>query len=286
MNTFKTFLLMLFLTLLFVGIGSFWGNDGMLIALIFAGMMNFFTYYYSDKLVLSMYRAQEVSPTDPEGQLLYPIVEELSAKAGIPTPKIYIVPHSSPNAFATGRNPQNAAVAVTAGILRILTPQELKGVLAHELSHVKHRDTLISVIVATLAGAIMFLARMLFFFAPMGGDDREGNILQLVGLVFLAILAPLAAMMIQMAISRSREYAADEAGATIAGNPLYLASALQKLQVASQAMPLPASQNTAHLFIVNPLRGGEFLSRLFSTHPPIEERVARLQAMAYSMGLR
>lgn len=285
MNSVKTFLLMLFLTLLFLGIGSFWGREGMLIALLFAGMMNFIAYYYSDKLVLSLYGAQEVSPSDPEGRLLYPIVEELSASAGIPTPKVYIIPHSSPNAFATGRNPQNAAVAVTAGILQILSPQELKGVLAHEISHIKHRDTLIAVIAATLAGAIMFLARMLFFFAPMGGDEREGNILQVVALIFISILAPFAALLIQMAISRSREYAADEAGGKVTGNPLYLASALQKLAAASQIRPLPASPNTAHLFIVNPLRGGELLARLFSTHPPIEERIERLRAMARSMGL-
>lgn len=285
MNTVKTFLLMLFLTLLFVGIGSFWGKAGMAFALIFAGMLNFLAYYYSDKLVLSMYGAQEVSPSDPEGQLLYPMVEELARNAGIPTPKVFIIPHSSPNAFATGRNPEHSAVAVTAGILQILTPQELKGVLAHEISHIKHRDTLIAVIAATLAGAIMFLARMLFFFAPVGGDDREGNILQLVGLILLAILAPLAAILIQMAISRSREYAADESGAKISGNPLYLANALQKLQVAAKAIPLPATQNTAHLFIVNPLRGGDFVARLFSTHPPIEERIERLRAMASSMGL-
>lgn len=276
---------MLFLTLLFIGIGSFWGRDGMLIALVLAGMMNFFAYYYSDKLVLAMYGAQEVSPSDPEGRLLYPIVEELSSQAGIPMPRIYIIPHQSPNAFATGRNPQHSAVAVTAGLLQLLNPQELKGVLAHEISHIKHRDTLIAVIAATLAGAIMFLARMLFFFAPIGGDDREGNILQLVSLIFLAILAPLAAMMIQMAISRSREYSADETGAKIAGNPLYLASALQKLQVASKMMPLPATEHTAHLFIVNPLRPGQSFARLFSTHPPIEERIERLKAMAYSMGL-
>ncbi len=286
MNTMKTFLLMLFLTLLFLGIGSFWGREGMFASLVFAGMMNFLAYYYSDKIVLSMYGAQEVSPSDAEGQFLYPMVEELSANAGIPIPRVYIIPHHSPNAFATGRDPQHAAIAVTAGILKILTPQELKGVLAHEISHIKHRDTLIAVIAATLAGAIMFLARLIFFFAPMGSSDREGNIFQMVGLILLAILAPLAAVMIQMAISRSREYAADEGGANIAGNPLYLASALQKLQLASRSLPLPAYENTAHLFIVNPLRGGEFLARLFSTHPPIEERIERLRAMAYSQGLR
>ncbi|MGB9876475.1 MAG: zinc metalloprotease HtpX [bacterium] len=286
MNTFKTFLLMLLLTLLLVAIGSIWGRDGMLIALFFAGAMNFFSYYFSDRLVLAMYGAQEVHPSEPEGRLLYPIVEELSTNAGIPTPRVYIIPHSSPNAFATGRNPQNAAVAVTAGLLQILTPEEIKGVLAHEISHIKHRDTLIAVIAATLAGAIMFIARMLFFFAPMGGDDREGNILGIVAMLVLAIFAPLAALLIQMAISRSREYAADEAGAKISGNPLYLASALEKLQLASSRVPLPATPNTSHLFIVNPLRGGDFLVRLFSTHPPIEDRVRRLREMAYSMGLR
>jgi heat shock protein HtpX len=286
MNTFKTFLFMLFLTLLLVAIGSIWGRDGMLIALIFAGGLNFLSYYYSDKIVLAMYGAQEVSPSDTEGQLLYPIVEELAASAGIPTPRVYIIPHSSPNAFATGRNPQNSAVAVTAGLLKLLNPLEIKGVLAHEISHIKHRDTLIAVIAATLAGAIMFLARMLFFFAPVAGEDREGNILAVVAMIFLAIFAPIAALLIQMAISRSREYAADESGAKISGNPLYLASALEKLQAATSMIPLPASPNTAHLFIVNPLRGGDFLVRLFSTHPPIEERVRRLKEMAYSMGLR
>lgn len=286
MNTLKTFLLMLFLTLLFIGIGSLWGKEGMLFAIVFAGMLNFLGYYYSDKIVLSIYGAQEVSPSDPEGRLLYPIVEELAMNGGIPTPKVYIIPHRSPNAFATGRNPQHSAVAVTAGLLQILTPEELKGVLAHEISHIKHRDTLIAVIAATLAGAIMFLARMIYFFAPLGGNDREGNILQLVSFILLAILAPIAAVMIQMAISRSREYSADESGARIAGNPLFLANALSKLQIASRAIPMPAMENTAHLFIVNPLHGTEFLARLFSTHPPIEERIERLRTMAYSMGIR
>lgn len=286
MNNFKTFVLMLLLMLIFVGIGSYWGTDGMVVAFVLASIMNFLAYYFSDRIVLSMYGAQEVPPESEVGRLLYPIVEELSANANIPTPRVYIIPHNSPNAFATGRNPQHSAVAVTAGLLQILTPEEIKGVLSHEISHIKHRDTLISVVAATIAGAIMIIARILFWVGLLGGGDRERNPLQAIGLLAMVILGPIAATIVQLAISRAREYAADEEGAKLAGNPLYLANALRKLQLASQRVPLPASHNTAHLFIVNPLRGGDFLVRLFSTHPPIEERIERLEKMAYSLGLR
>lgn len=251
----------------------------MMIAFLFAIVMNFGTYWFSDKIVLKMYKAQPVTREDsPE---LYRMTEELTARAGIPMPKLYIIPNDQPNAFATGRNPQNAAVAVTQGILRILTKEELMGVIAHELSHVKHRDILIGTVAATIAGAISMLAYMVQWAMIFGGggrdNERGGNP---IAMIVMIIVAPLAAMIVQMAISRSREYLADEGGAKMTGNPLYLANALRKLHTASQRIPMEANSATAHMFIVSPLRGGGF-TKLFSTHPPMEERVAKLEAMVY-----
>jgi len=275
------------LTALMVWIGQMVGGpNGAVMALIFAGAMNFFSYWFSDKIVLKMYRAQEVTANeDPE---LYGIVQELAGRGGLPMPKVYIIPEEAPNAFATGRNPEHAAVAVTVGIRRILNKRELAGVLAHELTHVKNRDILISSIAATLAGAISYLAQMAQWAAIFGGgrsrDDGEGSGGGgIFGLLFMMIVAPIAAMLIQMAVSRSREYMADAGGAKISGDPLALAGALRKLHMGAQNIPLdvsPATQNaTAHMFIVSPLSGGSFAS-LFSTHPAMEERIARLEAMA------
>jgi len=281
MNQFKTFLLMLVMTVIFVLVGSaIGGKSGALIALVMAGGMNFFSYWFSDKLVLRMYGAREVTQGEAPG--LYQIVGELVNKASIPMPKVYIMENDAPNAFATGRNPEHAAVAVTSGIMRILSKEELMGVIAHELSHIRHRDILISTLAATMAGAITWLAHMAQWGAMFGGgrssdDDDRGGGNFLYTLVF-SIVASIAAMLIQMAISRSREYMADEGGAHLS-NPLYLARALGKLETASQRVPMEASPSTAHMFIVNPLTGGGVLS-LFSTHPPIEERIARLEEMA------
>jgi heat shock protein HtpX len=279
-NTFKTTLLLGLLTGLLVLIGGhFGGRQGMVIALVFAGVMNFGSYWFSDRIVLAMYRAQEVQEADaPE---LFRIVRGLSQRTGIPMPKVYIVPNDTPNAFATGRSPQHAAVAVTNGILRLLSAEELEGVLAHELAHIQHRDTLISTIAATMAGVIMMLASMARWAALFGGfggrdeEDRGGGAL---GFIFMAVLAPLAATLIQLAISRSREYSADEGSARMTKQPGRLAQALEKLEYAAERIPMDANPATSHLFIVNPLRGGTLLS-LFSTHPPIEERIARLRAM-------
>ena len=279
-NTFKTAALLGLLTGLFVLIGGYFGGrQGMIIALLFAGVMNFGSYWFSDKIVLRLYRAQEVQET--EAPDLFRIVRGLAQRAGIPMPKVYIVPNEAPNAFATGRSPQHAAVAVTDGILRLLSPEELEGVLAHELAHIQHRDTLISTIAATLAGVIMMLASMARWAALFGGiggrddEDRGGGAL---GFIFMAILAPIAATLIQLAISRSREYLADDGSARLTRNPGRLANALEKLEYAAERIPMDANPATSHLFIVNPLRGRSLLS-LFSTHPPIEERIARLRAM-------
>ena len=280
MNTLKTtFLLALLTVLLVMAGGAIGGQNGMLIALVFAGVMNFVSYWFSDKIVLKMYRAQEV--TEAENPEFYGIVRQLTMKGGLPMPKVYIIPSETPNAFATGRNPEHAAVAATSGILRILSREELMGVMAHELSHVKHRDILISTIAATVAGAISYLATMAQWAAIFGGgrdrDDEGGGI---VGLLVMAIVAPLAAMLIQMAISRSREFEADKGGAVLTGNPLYLANALRKLDSANRQLPMQeATPASAHMFIVNPLSGGGIAS-LFSTHPPMEERVKRLEEMA------
>ncbi len=280
-NQLKTTVLLAVLTVLIVLIGRmFGGNQGMLIAFILAMIMNFGSYWFSDKIVLAMYRAKELSRSEaPE---IHRMVEELAQHGGLPKPRIYLIPSDTPNAFATGRNPEHAVVAVTNGIVRLLEPEELKGVLAHELGHVKNRDILIGSIAATLAGVVMMLASMARFAAIFGfggsdDDDGGGNIFVL---ILMSILAPLAAMLIQMAISRSREYLADETGARLAGNPRSLASALEKLAYGSQRIPMQqASPAAAHMFIVNPLSGGGF-TRWFSTHPPVEERVRRLRALA------
>jgi heat shock protein HtpX len=280
-NTLKTTALLAALTVMFVLIGGMVGGEqGMVVAFLFAGLMNFASYWWSDRIVLWMYGAQEV--TEAQAPQLHDLVRRLAQRAGLPMPKVYIIPTETPNAFATGRNPQHAAVAATEGILRILTVDELEGVMAHELGHVRNRDILISTIAATLAGAIMVLARMAQFAAIFGGgrssDDDEGGSAGILGMVVLAIVAPLAAMLIQMAISRAREFLADAAGAQISRKPGALADALLKLERAATAVPMTASPATAHMFIVNPLRGSSLL-KLFSTHPPVGERVARLRAM-------
>lgn len=277
-NTFKTAFLLTALTLflLFLG-GRFGGRDGLVIALVISVAMNFFSYFYSDKLALAMYRAQPA--TREQLPRVYQVVERMTQRLGLPMPKMYVIPSESPNAFATGRNPKHASVAVTQGILELLNDEELEGVLAHELGHVKNRDILTSSIAATLAGAITFLARMGWWAGLFGGygggsndRDRGGGI----GAIFMLILAPIAATLIQLAVSRSREYEADATGAHITGNPYALASALQKLDAYSKRLPLPASPSTAHLFIVAPfLRGADF-ANLFSTHPPIAKRIERL----------
>jgi heat shock protein HtpX len=280
-NTLKTTALLAALTVLFVLIGGMVGGEqGMVVAFLFAGLMNFASYWWSDRIVLWMYGAQEV--TEAQAPQFHALVRRLAQGAGLPMPRVFIIPTDTPNAFATGRNPQHAAVAATEGILRILTPDELEGVMSHELGHVLHRDILISSIAATLAGAIMMLARMAQWAAFFGGgrssDDDEGGAAGILGLVALAIVAPLAAMLIQMAISRAREYLADTAGARISRKPWALADALEKLERAATALPMDANPATAHMFIVNPLRGSSVLN-LFSTHPPVAERVARLRAM-------
>lgn len=290
MNAFRTTILLAVLTALLVWAGDLiGGRQGAIFALVIAGGMNFFSYWFSDKVVISMYRGQPVTAQDdPE---LYGIVQDLTQRAGLPMPKVYVLPQEAPNAFATGRNPQHAAVAVTMGIRRILNKRELAGVLGHELAHVMHRDILVSTIAATLAGAISYLAWMAQWAMIFGsGRSRDGegggNVF---GLLIMMIVAPLAAMLIQMAVSRSREYGADAGGAKITGDPLALASALRKLHMGAQSIPLQVNDATAnataHMFIVNPLTGGG-LAALFSTHPPMEERIARLEAMAAQMGAR
>ena len=279
MNSLKTAVLLGALTGLLVLIGGYLGGkNGMFIAFIFAMGMNFFSYWFSDKIVLRMYQAQEVNPQQaPE---LHRMVQDLAMKAGLPMPRVYIIPGDTPNAFATGRNEKHAVVAVTEGIMRILSREELEGVISHELTHIKNRDILIGSIAATIAGAITMLASMAkwgMIFGGGRGEDEEGGG-GMIGMLFMAILAPFAAMLIQMAISRSREYMADDGGAKVSGKPWALAGALEKLQAASQAIPMNANPSTAHMFIVNPLTGRSF-SSLFSTHPPIEERVARLRSM-------
>jgi heat shock protein HtpX len=277
MNTLKTTMLLVALTVLFLFIGQMLGgNSGMVIALVFAGIMNLGAYWFSDKIVLAMYRAKRV--TEAEAPRLVGIVRRGSQSAGLPMPKVYVIPTDTPNAFATGRNPSHAAVAATEGILKMLNDDELEGVMAHELSHVKHRDTLISSVVATFAGAISMLANMAMWAGMFGGRDRDsrGNG---IGLLVMAIVAPLAALLIQTAVSRSREFLADAGGAKISRKPLALASALKKLQTANLRIPMQANPSTAHMFIVSPLSGGSMLS-LFSTHPPTEQRVARLQELA------
>ncbi len=277
-NMFKTAILLGLLTAMLVLIGgALGGRQGMLVAFFFAVVMNFASYWFSDKIVLSMYRAQPVD--EAQDPALYAIVRRLATRAQIPMPKVYRIPSDTPNAFATGRNPEHAAVAVTEGITRILDQEEVEGVLAHELSHVKNRDILISTIAATLAGAITYLAHMAQWAAMFGGarrDDDEGG--SPVAALIMAIVAPIAAMLVQLAVSRAREYQADASGARMAGRSYGLAKALEKLQMAQQVAPMDATPATAHMFIVNPL-SGRALMTLFSTHPPLEERIARLRAM-------
>ncbi|MCL5978551.1 MAG: zinc metalloprotease HtpX [Nitrospirae bacterium] len=279
MNGFKTMVLMVTLTLMLVAIGGILGGkSGMTFALIMAFGMNFITYWFSDKIVLKMYGAKPV--TESEAPELYGMVRRLAHKAELPMPKVCIMEEDQPNAFATGRNPNHGTVAVTTGIMRILSREELEGVIAHELAHIKHRDILVSTIAATIAGAISYLAQMAQWAAIFGGgrhDDEEGGSNPIAAIVMM-IVGPIAAMLVQMAISRSREYGADAGGARIAGNPMYLANALKKLHMASKQIPMNANPATSHMFIVNPLSGGGLL-KLFSTHPPMEERVARLEAM-------
>jgi heat shock protein HtpX len=280
MNQFKTFLLMFVLTVLFILVGTaIGGRNGAICAFIFAALMNFFAYWFSDKIVLRMYGAKQVSQDEAPG--LYQIVAELTSKASLPMPKVYMIENDTPNAFATGRNPEHAAVAVTSGIMKILSKEELMGVIGHELSHIRHRDILISTIAATLAGAISMLASMARWGAIFGGttsDDEGGRGGNILFVLLFTMVASIAAMLVQMAISRSREYLADEGGAHLS-HPHYLARALSKLDVAAKRIPMEANPSTAHMFIVNPLSGGGVLS-LFSTHPPIEERIARLEEMA------
>ena len=277
-NTVKTTFLLAALTVLFVLVGkAIGGQSGMVFAFGLAVVMNVGSYWFSDKIVLRMYGAREVAEAD--APQLHSMVRRLSLAAGVPMPKVYIMAQESPNAFATGRDPQHAAVAVTEGILRILSPEELEGVLAHEMAHVKNRDILIQTVAATLAGAIMMLANMAKFAAIFGGgrsDDREGG--GAFGMLAMAIVAPLGAMLVQMAISRSREYLADETGARFCGRPEALAGALGKISGWAQRLPMHASPATAHMFILSPLTGRGLMS-LFSTHPPVEERIARLLAM-------
>jgi len=278
MNGIKTMVLMVTLTLMLVFIGGLiGGRSGMTFALVMAFGMNFVTYWFSDKIVLRMYGARPVS--ESEAPELYSMVRRLAQRAELPMPKVYVMDQDQPNAFATGRNPNHGAVAVTTGIMRILAREELEGVIAHELAHIKHRDILVSTVAATIAGAISYLAQMAQWAMIFGGrsdNEREGG--NPIAALVMMIVGPIAAMMIQMAISRSREYGADAGGARISGSPLYLAGALRKLHIASQKIPMDANPATSHMFIVNPLSGGGLL-RLFSTHPPMEERISRLESM-------
>jgi heat shock protein HtpX len=280
MNTCKTMFLMVTLSLMLVGIGAILGGkSGMTIALVIAFGMNFISYWFSDKIVLKMYGAREVS--EAQAPELHSMTRELSYAAGLPMPKVYLMEQDQPNAFATGRNPEHGAIAVTTGIMRILSRQGLKGVLAHELAHIKHRDILVATVAATIAGAISYLAQIAQWTMFFGGRDNERDGGSPLAAIVMMIVGPIAALLVQMAISRSREYGADAGGAQIAGNPQYLASALRKLDAFSRRIPMDATPATAHLFIVSPLSGGGIL-KLFSTHPPMEERIARLEQMGAS----
>lgn len=282
MNYLKTAMLLAALTALLVFLGgAFGGRNGAITALVIAGVMNFVMYWWSDKIVLRMYSAKEA--TEADAPALYATVRGLITAAGMPMPKVYIMENATPNAFATGRNPSHAAVAVTTGIMSLLTQDELRGVLAHELAHVRNRDILIATVAATIAGAIGYLSHMAYYASLFGGsrDDDRGGANPIAAIVMM-IVAPLAAMVIQMAISRSREYGADAGGAALSGSPLSLANALRKLDFYNRKVPMErVNQATAHMFIVSPLSGGSML-RLFSTHPPIEDRIQRLEAMAAS----
>ena len=279
MNQFKTYFFLALMTALFILVGwALGGKNGATYALILAAIMNFITYWFSDKIVLKMYRAREVTPGEaPE---LYEIVGELANTASLPMPKVYMIQSQSPNAFATGRNPQNAAVAVTTGIMRLLSRDELKGVIGHELSHIKDRDILIGTVAATIAGAIAWIGTMARWGAIFGGfgDDEDSGGGNLIFVLLVTMVASLAAVLIQMAISRSREYLADREGALLCRGPRYLANALRKLDAGAKRIPLVANPSTAHLFIVNPLRGRGIVN-LFSTPPPIDERIRRLEEM-------
>lgn len=280
MNSLKTVFLMTLMMVLFLLVGGLLGGqDGMIIAFIISLGMNFFSYWFSDKIILTMYGARQV--TEREAPKLYSMVRKLSSQASLPMPKIYVIDNPNPNAFATGRNPRNAVVAVTTGILRILNDEELEGVLAHELAHIRHRDILLATIVATFVGTITFISRIAGWSMMFAGGSRDredsGNVL---ASLVLLIVAPIAAVILQLAISRSREFMADEGGARISGKPLALASALSKLEQAAHVVPMNnAGPSTAHLFIVNPLRGSSIM-KLFSTHPPIDERIRRLKLLA------
>ncbi|MEQ8235948.1 MAG: zinc metalloprotease HtpX [Syntrophomonadaceae bacterium] len=276
MNNIKAFALMSGLSILLVLLGSaVGGTNGAAIFFLISLGMNLFSYYYSDKMVIKMTKAQEIE--ESQAPQIYAMIRKLTSRAGIPMPKIYVTPSMQPNAFATGRNPENSAVAVTQGLLKILDQDELEGVLAHEIAHIKNRDILIGTMAASIAGAIAMIANVaqlgLMFGGFGGSDDDDGG--GILGTLVMALLAPIAAMIIQMAISRSREYGADETGANLAGNPQGLSSALLKLQAASQRVPMEISPGVAHMFIVNPLAGFS-LASLFSTHPPVEQRVAKL----------
>ena len=277
-NNLKTFALLAVMTAILLGFGSMFGRNGFMIAIFFTVVMNLGGYWFSDKIALAMSGAKEVSSQD--APQLHGMVEALCKRAALPKPRVYIIPENAPNAFATGRNPKHSAVAVTQGLLQMLSREELEGVVAHELAHVKHRDILISSIAAMMAGALTHMTYMMMWF---GGDDEGGSPLGLVGILLSVILAPIAAGLIQMAISRSREYEADRLGAEICGNPLWLASALRKLEAGAQAIPMQADPATAHMYIINPLKGVNF-AKLFSTHPATAERVARLEVMARERG--
>jgi len=274
MNGFKTALLLGLMSALLLLAGAAFGQNGLYLGFIVAIVMNVGSYWFSDKIVLRMYNAQEVGPDHP----LHRITARLASKANLPMPKVYVIPDASPNAFATGRNPEHAAVAATEGIMRVLSESELEGVIAHELAHVKHRDILISTIAATIAAAIMLLARFAMFFGGGSRDERQGGASPLAMLAF-AILGPLAAMLIQMAISRQREFAADRGGAEIVGSPMGLATALRRIEAVAKQVPLEATPATAHMFIMNPFSGMGGVAKLFMSHPPTEERIAALMAM-------
>lgn len=286
-NTLKTAFLLTLLTVLLVLIGEhFGGRDGLILGFLFAAGMNFFTYFYSDKLALKMYKAQPV--TREELPRAYEVVERMTQRMGIPMPKMYVIPTESPNAFATGRNPKHASVAMTHGILSLLNDEELEGVLAHELGHVQNRDILTSSIAATLAGAITMIARMGYWASLFGGGGQGGGRQRGgggLGGLFMLIVAPFAAMLIQLAVSRSREYEADATGAKTTGNPYALASALEKIDAYSKRVPMVASPSSAHLFIAQPLVGGGMFTNLFSTHPPMQKRIERLIGRSSVSGL-
>jgi heat shock protein HtpX len=278
MNGIKTAFLLTAIMVLFLLVGqALGGQEGLVIAFVLALVFNFFSYWYSDKIILRVYKAREI--TREQAPQLYTLVEKLVKNSGMPMPKVYVIPSSTPNAFATGRNPKNAAVAVTEGIVRLLNSEELEGVLAHELAHIRNRDILLSTIVATIVTAITYLSimgRFAFLFLGRGGDRDAGAA---IGHLLMLILAPIAAMIIQMAISRAREYMADAGGAEICGKPMALANALKKLEMGVSRAPMQeANASTAHMFIVHPFRGGG-ITKLFSTHPPIPERIKRLEAL-------